>query len=135
MVRGVNTQQPQPSTVDDLSNPDIIGPAGPDGKIGREAFALLLLSFGALGCLGALGALHWAAGLSAALIGMCAGGVVVRRSSKVRWQQDIGAMVAFAAYAGQTALLFYLLQPLGWLAVSALGIAAGLWLSSGDEGA
>jgi hypothetical protein len=135
MVRGVTTQQPQPSSDEPIAhNPDLIGPAVPDAKIGREAFGLLLLSFGVLGGLGALGALHWVAGLSAALIGLCGSGVVVRRNSKQRWQQDAGAMVAFAAYAGQTALLFYLLQPLGWLAVSSLGIAAGLWLSS-DEGA
>jgi hypothetical protein len=133
MVRGVTTQQPQPSTDDPIGlNPDLVGPAVPDAKIGREALGLLLLSFGLLGGVGALGALHWMAGLSAVLIGLCASGVVARRNSKQRWQQDAGAMVAFAAYAGQTALLFYLLQPLGWLAVSALGVAAGLWLSSGE---
>ncbi|MFK0279533.1 hypothetical protein ACIQVL_03530 [Streptomyces sp. NPDC090499] len=130
----MTTQQPQPSNDAPVASTDITGPVLPDAKIGRESFGLVLLSFGALGGLGALGALHWVAGLSAALTGLCASGIVVRRSSKQRWQQDAGAMVAFAAYAGQTALLFYLLQPLGWLAVSVLGVAAGLWLSS-DEGA
>ncbi|MFI5990269.1 hypothetical protein ACIBAC_00245 [Streptomyces sp. NPDC051362] len=130
----MTTQQPQPSDEPIALNPDLIGPAGPDMKVGREAFGLLVFSCGVFGVLAALGALHWVAGLSAALIGACVAGVVVRRHSKQRWQQDAGAMFAFAAYAGETALLFYLLQPLGWLAVSALGIAAGLWLSS-DEGA
>ncbi|MFF4543633.1 hypothetical protein ACFY1J_05210 [Streptomyces sp. NPDC001406] len=127
----MTTQQPQPSNDDPTG---ITGSVLPDAKIGREAFGLLLLSFGVLGGLGALGALHWAAGLSAALVGLCASGVAVRRNSKQRWQQDVGAMAAFTAYAGQTALLFYLLAPLGWLAASLLAVAAGLRLSS-DEGA
>lgn len=131
MVRGVTTQQSQPSTDDPADN---TGPAHSDTKVGREVLGLLLLSFGALGGLGALGALHWTAGLSAAFIGLCAAGVLVRRNSTPRWQQDTGAIAAFSGYAGQTAVLFYLLPPLGWLAVSALVAAAGLWLS-GAEGA
>ncbi|MEU6460319.1 hypothetical protein [Streptomyces sp. NPDC046976] len=123
----MTTQQPQPSND---APAGATGVALPDAKIGREAFGLVLLSFGVLGGLGALSALHWAAGLSAGLTGLCAGGVVVRRNSNRRWQQDAGSMVAFTAYAGQTALLFYLLPPLGWLAVSFLVLAAGLWLSS-----
>jgi len=135
MVRGVTTQQPQPSNDDPVvATTDITGSVLPDAKIGREAFGLLLLSFGVLGGLGALGALHWTAGLSAALVGLCASGVLVRRNSKRRWQQDAGAIAAFSGYAGQTAVLFYLLPPLGWLAISILAVAAGLWLSS-DEGA
>lgn len=135
MVRGVTTQQPQPSNDDPIvATTDITGSVLPDAKIGREAFGFLLLSFGVLGGLGALGALHWAAGLSAALVGLCTSGVLVRRNSKRRWQQDAGAIAAFSSYAGQTAVLFYLLPPLGWLAISLLAVAAGLWLSS-DEGA
>ncbi|MGW0885903.1 hypothetical protein [Streptomyces sp. NPDC002671] len=127
----MTTQQPQPSNDDPTG---ITGSVLPDSEIGREVFGLLLLSFGVLGGLGALGALHWAAGPSAALIGLCVSGVVVYRNSKRRWQQDAGAIAAFTAYAGQTALLFHLLPPLGWLAVSLLAVTAGLWMSS-DEGA
>ncbi|MEU5978417.1 hypothetical protein [Streptomyces sp. NPDC047315] len=104
----------------------------PGTKIGREALGLLLLSFGALGGLGALGALHWTAGLSAALVGLCVGGVLARRSAQRRWQQDSGAIAAFCGYAGQTAVLFHLAPPLGWLAVSVLAVAVGFWLSSAE---
>ncbi|WP_143052049.1 hypothetical protein [Streptomyces sp. 2131.1] len=128
----MTTQRTQPSNDDPVVAPtDSTGPVASD-KVGREALGLLLLSFGVLGGLGALGALHWTAGLSAALIGLCLSGVLVRRNSKPRWQQDAGAIAAFAGYAGQTAVLFYLLPPLGWLAVSALVAAAGLWLSSAE---
>ncbi|MEU1273517.1 hypothetical protein [Streptomyces sp. NPDC005799] len=129
----MTTQRTQPSNDDPVvATTDITGPVLPDAKIGREAFGLLLLSFGVLGGLGALGTLHWAAGLSAALIGLCASGVLVRRNSKHRWQQDVGAITAFGGYAGQTAVLFYLLPPLGWLAISILAVAAGLWMSSAE---
>ena len=132
MVRGVTTQRTQPSSDDPVvATTDITGSVLSE-KVGKEAFGLFLLSFGVLGGLGALGVLHWTAGLSAALIGLCATGVLVRRNSKLRWQQDAGAIAAFSGYAGQTAVLFYLLPPLGWLAVSALVAAAGLWLSSAE---
>ncbi|MFE4579449.1 hypothetical protein [Streptomyces chartreusis] len=131
----MTTQQAQPSNDDPaVDTTDITGAVLTATKVGREAFGLSLLSFGVLGGLGALGALHWTAGLSAALIGLCASGVLVRRHSNYRWQQDAGAIAAFAGYTGQTAVLFHLLPPLGWLAVSALMIASGLWLSS-SEGA
>ncbi|MZE53588.1 hypothetical protein GTY86_20375 [Streptomyces sp. SID5770] len=127
------TQQPEPSTGDPSlasASTDAVGPAGPDARVGRETLGLPLLSFGVLGVLAALGALHWLAGLSAALIGLCAIGITIRRRAKRRWQQDAGAVAAFAGYAGQTAALFIVLPPLGWMSVSALGVAAGLWLSS-----
>lgn len=130
MVRGVTTQRTQPSNDDPTVATDVTASVRPDAKIGRESFGLLLLSFGVLGGLGALGALHWTAGLSAALIGLCTSGVLVRRNSKSRWQQDSGAIAAFSGYAGQTAVLFHLLPPLGWLAISALAVVCGLWLSS-----
>lgn len=141
MVRSVTTQQPEPSNgeasfVDARANTEMVRPAGPDARVGREAFGILLLSFGLLGGLATLSALHWLAGLSAAFIGLCTSGIAVRRHAKARWQQDTGAIVAFAGYAGQTTILFVLLQPLGWLSVSLLGVAAGLWLSSSaTEGA
>ncbi|WP_454315407.1 hypothetical protein [Streptomyces phaeoluteigriseus] len=129
----MTTQRTQPSNDDPVvATTDITGLVLPDAKVGREALGLLLLSFGVLGGLGALGALHWTAGLSAALLGLCASGVLVRRNAKARWQQDAGAIAAFAGYAGQAAVLFYLLPPLGWLAVSALVAAAGFWLSSAE---
>ncbi|MFK0159139.1 hypothetical protein ACIQVK_44600 [Streptomyces sp. NPDC090493] len=128
----MTTQRTQPSNDDPIvATSDITGPVVSD-KVGREALGLVLLSFGVLGGLGALGSLHWTAGLSAALLGLCAGGILVRRNSKPRWQQDAGAIAAFAGYAGQTAVLFYLLPPLGWLAVSALVAVAGLWMSSAE---
>ncbi|MCX5064206.1 hypothetical protein OG895_43870 [Streptomyces sp. NBC_00201] len=83
----MTTQRNQPSNDDPVvATTDITGSVLSDAKIGREAFGLLLLSFGVLGCLGAPGTLHWAAGLSAALVGLCASGVLVRRNSKHRWR-------------------------------------------------
>ncbi|MEV8344564.1 hypothetical protein [Streptomyces niveus] len=128
----MTTQRTQPSHDDPVvAATDITGSVLSE-KVGREALGLLLLSFGVLGVLGALGALHWTAGLSAALIGLCVSGVLIRRTSTRRWQQDAGAIGAFSGYAGQTAVLFYLLPPLGWLAVSALVAAVGFWISSAE---
>ncbi|MFE7072576.1 hypothetical protein ACFU96_21095 [Streptomyces sp. NPDC057620] len=128
----MTTQRTQPSTDDSVVASTDITESVLSDKVGREALGLLLVSFGVLGGLGALVALHWTAGLSAALIGLCASGVLVRRNSTRRWQQDAGAIAAFSGYAGQVAVLFYLLPPLGWLAVSVLVVATGLWISSAE---
>ncbi|MFF8882908.1 hypothetical protein [Streptomyces flaveolus] len=130
----MTTQRTQPSTDDpNAAAPDKAG-LDVGVKVCPESLGLVLLSCGMVGTFGALGALHWAAGLSAFCITLCVSGMFIRRHSKPRWQQDAGAVAAFAGYAGQTTVALYLLQPLGWLAISALAVVVGLWMSS-TEGA
>ncbi|MFB6630013.1 hypothetical protein ACFCWY_08965 [Streptomyces sp. NPDC056362] len=137
----MTTQQLEPPNGDTSlagihASTDRVVSTGPVARVGREVAGILLLSFGLLGGLAALGALHWLAGMSAALIGLCAGGVLVRRRAQHRWQQDGGAVAAFVGYAGQSTILYVVAPPLGWLSVSILGVLAGLWLSSSTtEGA
>ncbi|WP_345670899.1 hypothetical protein [Streptomyces similanensis] len=133
----MTTQQPQQATSDsadfvaDFTDPALIG--SPEKGVEREVAGLLFLSFGLLGCLGVLAAIHWAAGLSAALLGLGAAGALLRRTATQRWKQDASMVMAFAGYAGQAAVLFYLYQPAGWLLVSATAAAVGLWLSSTES--
>ncbi|NML55159.1 hypothetical protein HHL19_35465 [Streptomyces sp. R302] len=100
------------------------------GRVGREAVGLLLLSLGVLGVLLALATWHWLAALIAAHVGLIACGVIARRTSSSRFKQDLGTIVACSSCGGLIPVLFGVAPTLGWLAVSLLAVAAGLWLSS-----
>ncbi|MGA5134435.1 hypothetical protein ACPCTO_32040 [Streptomyces olivoreticuli] len=108
-------------------------PQPPKRALAREAVGLLLISFGALGALFALGLVHWALGLTVGMVGLVICGVRTVSSTKTLRQHVFGTAVAIVGYGGLTGCAFSLYAPLGWLAVSAAVIAAGVWLAS--EGA
>jgi hypothetical protein len=115
MVRGVTTQ-PTPRA------------------LAREAAGLCLTAFGVLGVLAALGALHWAAGLSAAMGGILATGLLLApKADAPRSAHILRATACAVGYGGLTGCAFALCVPLGWIGVALAVIAAGLWLTTDRE--
>ncbi|MFF8847947.1 hypothetical protein ACF08N_35460 [Streptomyces sp. NPDC015127] len=83
-----------------------------------------------LGVLAALGALHWGAGLSAAMGGIHAAGLLItpkldasRAAHVLRWT------TCSVGYSGLTGRAFALYVPLGWIGVALAVTAAGAWLT------
>lgn len=115
MVRGVTTQ-PTPRA------------------LAREAAGLCLTAFGVLGVLVALGALHWAAGLSAAMAGILAAGLLLApKPDAPRSAHVLRATACAVGYGGLTGCAFALCVPLGWIGVALAVTAAGLWLTTDRE--
>lgn len=107
--------------------------------LAREAAGLFLTAFGLLGVLLALGALHWAAGLSAAMAGLLAVGLLTRpKPNAARWAHRARAAACGIGYGGLTGCAFALCTPLGWIGVCLAVVLTGLWLTTReneDEGA
>lgn len=106
--------------------------------LAREAAGLFLIAFGVLGVLVALGALHWAAGLSAATIGLLATGILTRpKPDSPRWAHVARGSAITIGYGGLTGCAFALCLPLGWIGVALAVTGTGLWLSAprNSEGA
>jgi hypothetical protein len=99
--------------------------------LAREAAGLFLTAFGLLGVLVALGVLHWAAGLSAAMAGLLAVGILLSpKPDAPRWARVARAAVCITGYSGLTGCAFALCIPLGWIGVSLAVVLAGLWLTT-----
>ncbi|WP_181801461.1 hypothetical protein [Streptomyces shenzhenensis] len=107
--------------------------------LAREAAGLFLTVLGLLGVLVALGALHWAAGLSAAMAGLLATGILMRpKPDAAPWAHLARAAVCLLGYGGLTGCAFALSIPLGWIGVALPVVLLGLWLTTReheDEGA
>ncbi|MFE2181362.1 hypothetical protein [Streptomyces sp. NPDC059455] len=104
--------------------------------LAREAAGLCLTAFGLLGVLLSLGALHWAAGLSATMVGILTTGLlIVPKANASRQSHILRATVCAVGYGGLTGCAFALCAPIGWTGVALAVTAAGLWLITDREGA
>lgn len=102
--------------------------------LAREAAGLCLTALGALGVLVALGTLHWAAGLSAAMAGILAMGILIAPKPDAPLQAHIvRAGVCVIGYGGLTGCAFALCVPLGWIGVASAVMLTGLWLASREH--
>lgn len=102
--------------------------------LAREAAGLCLTALGALGVLVSLGALHWAAGLSTAMVGLLAAGILATPPGDAPpWAHMVRASACILGYGGLTGCAFVLCVPLGWIAVSGGVGLAGAWLATRDD--
>ncbi|MFJ4880048.1 hypothetical protein ACIP93_33240 [Streptomyces sp. NPDC088745] len=102
--------------------------------LAREAAGLCLTAFGVLGVLAALGALHPIAGLSAAMSGILASGLLIApKPNAPRSVHGLRLMVCGVGYGGLTGCAFALCVPLGWIGVALAVTAVGVWLTTDRE--
>ncbi|MER6616286.1 hypothetical protein [Streptomyces xantholiticus] len=102
--------------------------------LAREAAGLCLTAFGVLGVLAALGALHWAAGLSAAMGGILATGLLIApKPDASRAAHILRRTSCGIGYSGLTGCAFALCVPVGWIGVALAVTAAGVWLTTDRE--